>query len=95
MTTNKGPLAGIRVLDVSDITSPRVIGAYDYHPPFPEPTHTVMPLRLPVGKKRIAVAVVGSQPNNHFVANSHGAATEEREAWRAVSSANGVTAAVA
>ena len=36
--------AGFRVLDVTDITQPRCVASHDYHPPFPEPTHTVMPL---------------------------------------------------
>ena len=49
--------AGIRVLDVQDIHHPRVIGAYDYHPPIPEPTHTVMPVRVPVQGRRLAIAV--------------------------------------
>ena len=49
--------AGIRVLDASDITSLREIGAYDYHPPFPEPTHTVLPFINPIGGRRIAIAI--------------------------------------
>jgi hypothetical protein len=36
--------AGIYVLDVSDLANPAVLGSYNYHPPFPEPTHTVMAL---------------------------------------------------
>jgi hypothetical protein len=32
--------AGLRVIDVSDIRRPRTVGEYNYHPPFPEPTHT-------------------------------------------------------
>ena len=35
---------GLRVIDVSDIRKPRTIGAYNYHPPFPEPSHTFMPV---------------------------------------------------
>ena len=49
--------AGLRVIDVSDIRHPKTLGAYNYHPPFPEPTHTVMPLRFPIGGRRIALAV--------------------------------------
>ncbi len=49
--------AGFRVIDVSDVTRPRTVAEHDYHPPFPEPTHTVMPLEQPVGGRRIAVAV--------------------------------------
>ena len=35
---------GVRIIDVSDIRKPRTIGAYNYHPPFPEPSHTFMPV---------------------------------------------------
>ena len=49
--------AGFRVIDVSDISRPRTIGAYDYHPPIPEPTHTVLPVGVPVAGRRIAVVV--------------------------------------
>ncbi len=48
--------AGIRVLDVSDIANPKTVGAYDYHPPFPEPTHTVMKVPFEIAGRQIAVA---------------------------------------
>ena len=32
------------MIDISDIRRPRTVGAYDYHPPFPGFTHTVVPL---------------------------------------------------
>jgi hypothetical protein len=35
--------AGLRVIDVSDIRSPRTVGEYNYHPPVREPMHTVLP----------------------------------------------------
>ena len=35
---------GVRIVDVSDIRKPKTIGAYNYHPPFPEPSHTFMAL---------------------------------------------------
>jgi len=62
--------AGIRVLDVKDITQPRVVGAYDYHPPIPEPTHTVMPVRAPVQGRRIAIAV--DEEHDHVYGQPHG-----------------------
>ena len=62
--------AGIRVLDVSDITRPRVIGEYDYHPPFPEPTHTILPVRVPVQERRIAIAV--DEEHEHVRGQPHG-----------------------
>jgi len=45
------------VIDVSDIRAPRTIGEYNYHPPFPEPSHTFMPVPFPVEGKRIALAI--------------------------------------
>ena len=36
--------AGFRVIDVSDITKPATVAEFDYHPPFPEPTHTILSL---------------------------------------------------
>jgi hypothetical protein len=48
---------GLRVVDIADIARPRTLGAYNYHPPFPEPTHTVMPLPAPVGGRHIVLAI--------------------------------------
>src|SRR5512134_805281 len=48
---------GVRVVDVSDIRKPRTIGAYNYHPPFPEPSHTFMGLPKPVDGRQIAIAI--------------------------------------
>ena len=36
--------AGVIILDISDISHPRMISRVDYHPPLPGFTHTVMPL---------------------------------------------------
>ena len=49
--------AGFRVIDVSDITAPKTVASHDYHPPIPEPTHTILPLSQRIGGRRIAVAV--------------------------------------
>jgi hypothetical protein len=49
--------AGFRVVDVSDITRPRTIAGYDYHPPAPEPTHTAMRLPVPIGGRQLALVV--------------------------------------
>lgn len=48
---------GVRVIDASDITDLKTIGTFDYHPPFPEPTHTVLPLGTRIGGRRIAIAI--------------------------------------
>jgi hypothetical protein len=47
---------GVRVIDVSDIHSPKTIGAYNYHPPFPEPSHTFMGVP-PINGRSIAIAI--------------------------------------
>jgi hypothetical protein len=49
--------AGIRVIDVSDITKPTTVGEYNYHPPFPEPSHTFMRVPFQVDGKDIAMVV--------------------------------------
>ena len=61
--------AGLRVIDLSDITKPRTIGAYDYHPPFPEPTHTVLHPPFKVGGKD--VAVVFDEEHDHVPGRLH------------------------
>jgi hypothetical protein len=50
-------MAGVRVVDISDIRKPKTVGAYNYHPPFPEPTHTFKEMPTRIGGKRIAVAI--------------------------------------
>ncbi len=48
---------GVRIIDVADIRNPRTIGAYNYHPPFPEPSHTFLGVPFPVGGKQVAIAI--------------------------------------
>lgn len=48
---------GFRVVDVSDISKPKTVASYNYHPPFPEPTHTFMPVPGKIGGKRIALSI--------------------------------------
>ncbi len=62
--------AGFRVLDVTDITKPHCVASHDYHPPFPEPTHTVLPLPEPIDGRRIAVAV--DEEHEHRSGTLHG-----------------------
>ena len=49
--------AGFRIVDVADLKSPKTVASYNYHPPFPEPTHTVMPAPGKIGGKRIALTI--------------------------------------
>ena len=48
---------GFAIVDVSDIARPRTLGGYNYHPLFPEPTHTIMPVPGKIGGRRIALAI--------------------------------------
>ena len=48
---------GFRIVDISDLSKPKTVASYNYHPPFPEPTHTVMPAPVKIGGKRIAIAI--------------------------------------
>jgi len=48
---------GFRVVDIADIARPKTVASYNYHPPFPEPTHTIMPAPGQIGGKRIALAI--------------------------------------
>ena len=61
--------AGLRVIDVSDIRKPITIGAYDYHPPFPEPTHTVLKVPFKVAGRE--VAVVFDEEHDHLPGRLH------------------------
>jgi hypothetical protein len=48
---------GFFMIDCADIARPRTLGSYNYHPPFPEPTHTVMPVPQRICGKRIALSI--------------------------------------
>jgi hypothetical protein len=48
---------GFRVVDISEMSRPKTVASYNYHPPFPEPTHTVMPVPELIRGRRIALAI--------------------------------------
>jgi hypothetical protein len=48
---------GFWVVDVSDLARPKGVATYNYHPLFPEPTHTVMPVPERIRGRRIALAI--------------------------------------
>jgi hypothetical protein len=48
---------GFRIIDIADLKKPKTAASYNYHPPFPEPTHTVMPVPVKLGGRRIAIAI--------------------------------------
>jgi hypothetical protein len=61
--------AGFRVLDISDIAKPKVIGEHDYHPPALDPSHTIMPLETPIDGRRIAVGI--DEEHTHIHGQAH------------------------
>ena len=48
---------GFFIVDISDLARPKTLGSYNYHPLFPEPTHTAIPLPERIGGRRIAIAI--------------------------------------
>ncbi|MBV8421662.1 MAG: RNA polymerase subunit sigma-70, partial [Hyphomicrobiales bacterium] len=48
---------GFWIVDVSDLAHPRGVANCNYHPLFPEPTHTVRPVPVTLGGRRIALAI--------------------------------------
>jgi hypothetical protein len=62
--------AGCHIIDVADITQPRTIGEYRYHPPFPEPTHTFMRVPFEIAGRSLAVAV--DEEHEHVAGQLHG-----------------------
>jgi hypothetical protein len=61
--------AGLRVIDISDVRKPTTIGSYDYHPPFPEPTHTVLKVPFKIAGRE--VAVVFDEEHEHVPGRLH------------------------
>ncbi|MDQ4136834.1 MAG: RNA polymerase subunit sigma-70, partial [Pseudomonadota bacterium] len=62
--------AGLRVIDATDIANLRTIGAFNYHPPFPEPTHTIAPVPVRWQGRQVAVAV--DEEHEHRKGQLHG-----------------------
>jgi len=48
---------GFFIVDISDLARPKILGSCNYHPLFPEPTHTAIPLPERIGGRRIAIAI--------------------------------------
>ncbi len=57
--------AGFRVINISDITKPVTVGAYNYHPWVVEPTHTVLPVSQLINGRRIAVVCDEEHTHRH------------------------------
>lgn len=54
-------MAGLVILDISDIAKPKLVSRYNYHPPFFK-THTFIRAPFAIGGKEIAVAVDEQPP---------------------------------
>jgi hypothetical protein len=61
--------AGGYVIDISDITTPKTLGSFNYHPPVPEPTHTLMLLPEPIGGRKLALMV--DEEHDHTPGQPH------------------------
>lgn len=61
--------AGAYAIDVSDIAHPRTIGSFNYHPPFPEPTHTFFRLAQPIAGRQIALMI--DEEHDHVPGQPH------------------------
>ncbi|MDH3702314.1 MAG: RNA polymerase subunit sigma-70 [Alphaproteobacteria bacterium] len=61
--------AGFRVLDISDIANPVMIGSHNYHPPVLDPSHTIMPLPKTNDGRRIAVGI--DEEHDHVHGQPH------------------------
>lgn len=61
--------AGLRIIDIKDISKPVTVGEYNYHPPFPEPSHTFMKVPFQLDGKD--VAVVADEEHDHIPGQLH------------------------
>lgn len=43
------------ILDISDLTRPHLVSSFDWSPPFPWPTHSVVPVPFPINKRRYII----------------------------------------
>jgi hypothetical protein len=48
-------LAGLRILDIENMSRPRLVSELDWSPPFPWPTHTALPVPFPVRGRRLMI----------------------------------------
>jgi hypothetical protein len=53
------------VIDIADITRPRTVGAYNYHPPIENPTHTVLRVPHPIAGLEVAIAMDEAHGRRH------------------------------
>jgi len=61
--------AGFAVIDASDMSNLKTKATHNYHPPFPEPTHTIMRLPHKLGERTIALGTDEEHP--HAIGQPH------------------------
>ncbi|MBS9478950.1 RNA polymerase subunit sigma-70 [Ancylobacter radicis] len=61
--------AGAYAIDISDIAHPRTVGSFNYHPPYPEPTHTFFRLAQPIAGRQIALVI--DEEHEHIPGQPH------------------------
>lgn len=47
--------AGLAILDIEDMSKPKLISRFQYSPTFAHPTHTVLPIPFPVAGRKLAI----------------------------------------
>lgn len=60
---------GAWAIDISDITAPRTLGSYHYHPPFPEPNHTFLKVPHAVAGRDVALMI--DEEHDHVPGQPH------------------------
>jgi hypothetical protein len=48
---------GFFILNIEDISKPKLVSSYNYSPPFPCPTHSAVPIPYPINGRRILMVV--------------------------------------
>lgn len=57
--------AGMRVIDISNMSRPKTVGSYDYHPWVVEPTHTFLPVAHEIAGRKIALVADEEHEHRH------------------------------
>ena len=47
--------AGLAILDIEDMSKPKLVSRFQYSPTFAHPTHTVLPIPFPVAGRKLAI----------------------------------------
>jgi hypothetical protein len=48
-------LGGVMILDIDDMSKPKLVSHIDWSPPFPWPTHTALPVPFPVRNRKLMI----------------------------------------